>query len=73
MGMTAGKCQAFGILALTDSVFALEMPARLYSTQSQRILETSPLSNPASDIREAVSRKNEFPKLHNYLEMQDHC
>lgn len=45
MSNVAVKCQAFGILAFRDSVFALEMPAKLYSTQSQRVLETSPLSN----------------------------
>lgn len=58
MGKVAAKYQAFGILALSDSVFALEMPAKFYSTQSQRVLETSLLSNLAFNVREAVSRKD---------------
>lgn len=45
MGSVAAECQTFGILAFGGSIFALQMPAKLYGTQNQRVLETSPLSN----------------------------
>lgn len=60
MGNVAAKCQVFGILALRGSVFALEMPVKLYSTQSQGVLETSPLSNLAflMQVSKEVSKKD---------------
>lgn len=62
LGNMAAKWQALTILALSDLVFALEMPARLYITQSQRILETFPSFKCTFNIRKAVSRKDDFPE-----------
>jgi hypothetical protein len=66
-GKYGSKVQSCAIPTLSDSVFAVDMPSKLHSTQSQRILETSPLPYPTFNIKEAVSRKDKFLKIHNYL------
>lgn len=65
MGKVAAKCQALAILPLRSSIFAVEMCSRLHRTQSQNSGNFSFISD--INVREAGSKKDKFPKLHNYL------